>query len=329
MKNRNIKILLISVIILSTFTYIINSKIDEQNQEKFRLFIPSLKQSINDINQINIRKTNNEQILLEKINDHWKVSGKWEYPANYQLINKLLISLVEAKIIEEKTSDQRLYNRLGVEDLSLDNNDSTEITFKGEGIKYTIIYGHTNQNKNRYVRISGTTASWLIDQNPDIPEDTTNWLNKTITDIDSSKIMQVMIPQLDKSNIIIKKESEESADFKIDNVPLDRELSYPTIINSVGSFLSNLELEDIRPATENAQLIFTEFQTFKGLTIKVKLMPKENENWISISFEKKEGYKPELEKIKIPSNEWEYKISEYKANLLNKSMEDFLEPLIE
>ncbi|HUD97545.1 MAG TPA: hypothetical protein VMO24_08375, partial [Woeseiaceae bacterium] len=137
----------------------------------------------------------------------------------------------------------------------------------------------------RYARIPEAEQSWLIDQNPVVPQETSDWLVQEIIDLDASRVRSVVIRHSDGESIALRKDSAESAGFEVDGIPSGRELSYPTVANSIAGALDNLTLEDVRasPATGLSATTTTTFTTFDGLQVEVVSGTVDEQPWLSIN----------------------------------------------
>jgi len=67
-------------------------------------------------------------VTLRKSGERWTVAERADYPADTSKLRKLLQSLRDAKIVEEKTSDPALFAGIGVEDPAAAGATGAEVT---------------------------------------------------------------------------------------------------------------------------------------------------------------------------------------------------------
>ena len=67
----------------------------------------------NNVSRIVVRTAGDKTVAtLERLENNWVVAERSNYPADVALIRKSLIALAEARVLEEKTSNPELYQRL-------------------------------------------------------------------------------------------------------------------------------------------------------------------------------------------------------------------------
>jgi hypothetical protein len=134
----------------------------------------------------------------------------------------------------------------------------------------------------------------------------------------------VTIRHADGETIAISKEAEEDTGFKVQDIPDGRELSYSTVANGIGGALNDLDLDDVRPAQQVDAAVVTEFETFDGLNITVETIKTDDENWISLAASSADEAGDEAADINGRLTGWQYRVADYKANLLMRRWEDIL-----
>ena len=276
MNSRSVKILAVVVIVLFGLLFALNREDRRDPRDGSDLLFPDLKARLNDLTQVTVTDAD-ETITLkregEAENAHWIVPERAGYSADTGKLRTLLVALADAKKVEQKTSDPELYERLGVADPREDGGEGVLVT-AGEGDASTsLILGDSAQQDFRYARVPEQVESWLIDQNPVLPEDSAGWLLSEIVNIESSRIRSVLIRHSDDEVVGIHKENSDDTNFEVENIPEGRELTYPSVANGIAGALSNLTLEDVRKPTEDAEASATaEFTTFDGLAIRLSVV---------------------------------------------------------
>jgi len=247
--------------------------------------VPGLEEALGDIERVTIVKADNATVAtLEKRPESWVVADKHGYTADAAKLRQALTALGEAKILEQKTANAELYDRLGVEDVSATGAAGISIAATAPGRELpTVILGNAEGSGYRYARRAGEAQSFLIDRNPDVPRAAAQWVDSVIVDVRGERVREVTITHPDGEVVRLSKESPELANFDVAGVPDGRELSYPGVANVVGSALRELNLEDLEPATEAPEeATIVAYRTFDGLVVRVTGIERNDESWITL-----------------------------------------------
>lgn len=328
MNARNVKILAAVVVIFVAVLLILDQG-RSPNAVNTRL-LPDLRSHINDVTALIIR-SGSETVTVAQAGDIWSVRERSNYAADIGKLRQLLLALAEARVVERKTSNPEKYHLIGVNDPADDDSESVEFTIKGDGVEQVLILGKSTLGDYRYARASGEAQSVLIDKNPDVPGDAGGWLAQAILDISADRVQRVTIAHVDGEEIRIEKESQETGDFQVINIPDGRELSYPSVANGISGALDELSLSDVRKAPANKMTpdVLTTFRTFDGLIVEAAIIQDGESSWVSIMVSngaadgdpETDG---EAERINQRVSGWQYAIPDYKANLLKRHFEDIL-----
>src|SRR5260221_4360302 len=68
------------------------------------------------------------KIVLQRRGDRWVVPEKADYPARGDGVRKLLVALAELETVEAKTRNAELYNRLNLQDPSVEGSKAVQVT---------------------------------------------------------------------------------------------------------------------------------------------------------------------------------------------------------
>jgi hypothetical protein len=199
-------------------------------------------------------------------------------------LRRVLLAIAEARKVEQKTANPGLYDRLGVQHPAEDGGDGVLIEASAPEFGFSLILGNAAQGDYRYARIPAEEQSWLIDRNPDVPGEIAGWLRSDIVDIGSARFRSVEIRHADGETIRLGKEDRQAGTFTVEGIPEGRELSYPTVVNSIAGALGNLALEDVAPVGEEGLAAATRvtFVTFDGLQVDVETGEIDEETWITV-----------------------------------------------
>jgi hypothetical protein len=325
MNSNTLRLLGFIVATLIVALLLIESGDDSELPEAGTLLLPGMRDVANDIDRVNIVRANEEPLLLSREAGQWVVPARDNYPAKIDSIRQVLLAMTDAKAVEAKTANPELYGRLGVDRPDQDLSKGVLVTATAGDAEFSLIFGNVAQSSFRYARVADQDQSWLIDQNPDIPANAGDWLVADIIDIDAAEVSSVSITHPDGESISISKNAREDANFEVADIPEGRELSYSTVANGIGGALNDLDLDDVRAATGQDEVgVITEFTTFDGMTITATTSRIDGESWVSLIIDAGDAPGDEATAMAAKVAGWQYRIAEYKANLLARRWEDIL-----
>lgn len=322
--------------------------------------VPGLKDRINDITTITVTGTGDvESVSITRDGDGWQVKEKDGYSADVGELRKVLIALADARKLEQKTANPERFAQLGV--AGPEAGSGTLIEISGDGFRYAVIVGNAAQTKYRYVRMADEEQSWLIDQNPDVPDNAAGWLASGLLDIEAARVRSVSIRHADGETIRLEKQSPEDSNYTVLDIPEGRELSYATVANGIAGVLKGLTLEDARRSDAGDPDATSVFTTFDGLEITARRYRDGDTSWVALAAKTVPPVEPaeseeapataaedngeaadvpassaaeepadtvsaeeEANSINARHAGWQYRIPDYKANLLTRRWADVL-----
>lgn len=251
------------------------------------LLIPALADRLDAVGQVLIEGAGPARLVtLDRGDDGWSVAEEDGYPADSKKLNALLIALSEARIVEEKTSNPDFYSRLGVEDIADEDAGSLELTLVADDDRFSVLLGDAYGNDERYARLPDSAQSVLVNQNPDVSRDPSDWVLKQIVSVAGKRVQRVEIMHSDGERLVIRKDSPDETNFTVEAVPEGRELQYASIGNVSGTVLQDLRLDEVarqaddRPEPE----VVTKFWTFDGLVVTATATRVDDENpWLTFN----------------------------------------------
>jgi hypothetical protein len=239
-----------------------------------KLLLPDLKAQLNDISRITVITAGRKvAATLERRQDQWVVAERGAYPADLGKIRTNLIALAEARIVEEKTSNPELYNKLGVDDIDKETASGVQLDITAGDKTTSVIIGQTGVGggDRAYARVAGAATSWMVSGQFNLARDATDWLDREIVDIGSARVHAVTISHPQGAPLRVEKASRQAVNFEVKNIPAGRELSFSTVGNSIGGALSSLTLDNVTTADSfnpgDAKPVVARFETFDGLII--------------------------------------------------------------
>jgi hypothetical protein len=325
MNSQTLKLIGAIVIVLIAALLFLEMRDQAVSGEDDTLLFPGFKKHVNEIDTVSIRYPGDtEPVVLGNASGRWTVSSRDDYPADTAKVRAVLLAMAEAKIVEPKTANPDLHSRLGLTSPDTEGSKGVLVSATINETRFELVFGNVAQSSYRYARIPDQPQTWLIDQNPDIPDSAGDWLLNDLLDIDQTRVRQATITHADGETIHIRRKSPDDSTFVVSEIPAGRELSYATVANGIAGVLSNLKLEDARRSEELADAVTIEFETFDGLSVTVKTARNEDKAWIAIAATSTAEDNAEASSINARVAGWQYRVADHKANLLTRHWDDIL-----
>ena len=258
------------------------------------LLLPDLGEDLDRITEVSVIGAGSQPVatLTRGEDGGWSVAEKDSYPADVEKVRQTLIGLAEARIVEPKTANPDFYDRLGVEGVEDGAAGGVAVMLTGADSPVHVIVGDSEGTSQVYVRETDQAQSFLVDRNPDVGSETTDWLATEILAIPGSRMARVTVTHPDGETVTVSKADSEQSNFDLEAMPPGRELQYASVANVMGNVLSNLNLQDVEPRTATDEPVtVTEFVTFDGLAITAESLEREDEPWVAFRAE----YRPPAE----------------------------------
>ncbi|MDW3094454.1 MAG: DUF4340 domain-containing protein [Gammaproteobacteria bacterium] len=338
MNTKSLAILIIFLLVGAGVYFFSTAKNSINTSESINSeIIPALQPALNDIAELQVIGAGSQVLsTLLRSDSGWLVKERNQYPADISKIRSALLSLAEAKIVEQKTSNPELYNKLGVE--SIEQSDA-------QGIKAVVRYGaQTSElivgkpgpqiNKSRYVRIAGKETSWLIDRKIDLKHQPDYWLRKDILSIEPSEVAAVTILLGDNSKLDIKSTQEEEK-FEVTNLTDPNSQVIEAELHQVTNALSSFQLLDVAKSAdfEDAKpTMNVKYQLKTGVDINIAAYELEKDHYAALNIrlsshineEQKSKAEEYIDKLTQLTSGWVYKIPNVTYESMNKREADVL-----
>lgn len=335
-KSKIIIIFFIALVISATAWKVSIDNKPQSEIMKTSLF-PALIDSVNEITEVTIEDRRFKSIL-KKIDGVWYLHNKDNYPASTSGIKQLALELSNLKILEAKTSSVEKYAKLGVNNLSVEGSQASQITVSTSEKKLvSLLIGLSPKGAKkakRYIRLTDETAAQLVAGQITASTNPIEWLDPQIIDLDSKSIKRLTIDVPEEKKIVISKNTESEDFFTLQDIPESFEMKSKTIVSSIPAILIDLRLNDVISANavtdlEPAQK--TTVTTFSGLEILLTDYIWENKHYTVfeayLGKDKKELPNSMIEKINNKVRGWAYEIPAYKRRMINRKFDDLIQAI--
>lgn len=264
------------------------------NPDRGRKVFPELMSKINDVKEI-VVSANSGTATMSRDGETWVVKEKSGYPADMGKVRELLIGLGELEIIEAKTKNPELYDKLGLQDVTEEGSLSNGVTIKGEGgvTLADAVIGTRRPAKGDssldelYYRHPGHPQTWLAIGNLKIEPIPGEWVNKTIYEVETKRVKAVQITHPDGTIVELEKDQPDDSDYHVVNLPKKSKIQSQFTVNNMVSTLAVLRLDDVKSAkdlsSKGKKVVTAVFETFDGLEGTVKIWKDGEQHYITAS----------------------------------------------
>jgi hypothetical protein len=286
MTSRKLSILaLVAVIAVIAGVWLASRQTSPPSVESAALY-PDLKSELASITALRIVKPGGQPALEVKRSDNgWTVAERHNYPADDAKLRKLITSLTEAKVLEEKTSNPESYKALGVEDVSDAAAGGVQIELDGPKQPIKLIVGKQAQGAQaQYVRRAGEPKSWLVNKSIDTSSSADQWLRKDVIDVSADRVQSAEVTVGKSKPYSAIKKARADADFTVEGLPKGKALSSPSAADNFATALAGLTLSDVQSASEmtDPPSARATIKTFDGLVTEVTGWQKDNKHYVAL-----------------------------------------------
>jgi len=291
--TKNIAILAVITLVLVIIAAQFNSTAQKpQENQVGQAFFPDLAGKLNQVDNIHIQ-TASEEFKVQKTGEVWGLASSHQYPAEMEQVSKILNGMSSFVLLEPKTANPDLHERLELSDLSATGAKSTLVELKqGDTQVASLLLGKSqsakadNTRTEFYVRKPGEAQTWLVMGTLNYFSKTAKeWLDKSISNMSSSAIREVQITRKEAEPVRIFKHKAEDADYQLADLPADAQISEMYKLHNLARSLEGLNLDDVVPATGfefGDDVVQVVFNRFDGLEVVARAVEKESKYYLHL-----------------------------------------------
>lgn len=321
MKLKSFIILVVICCVLAGAAYLMLQK-ESPRQKGVKMGELLLKDfPVNDVADIAIT-TPDETIHLQRGEKIWEVKNRYGYPANFTKIADFVNKFKETKIGRTFPASEDTLSRLALklpDDKKIPaDQKGTRVIFKNKDGKaiQDILLGKARETDSggggHYIKKLSDSTVYVVDQDfKYLDKKVSDWLEKTILDINADDIEQVVCvdPSVEKPIYTLKRPEKNKPPEFIE--PADAAAGKKiknTAINSLFGFLSNLRLDDVidpsatEPPAQKGKNFIYKFRQFNGTVYSILAKQVEEKGSPNYYMKIKIGYEKPPEKKDLPEN---------------------------
>jgi hypothetical protein len=280
--------------------------------------LPSLAGELNTVTALSVRKGGTAPtVTLHKQGEPWTVAERADYPADVPKLRKLLLSLSEARIREEKTSNPENYSIIGVEDPAQPGATGAQIEVTAQDGKHAVIVGKSAGEGN-FVRRAAEKTSYAVEPGISFEAEPRYWIDTHLLDIAADKIQRVETKPATGAAYAVHRVADK---FVLEGVPSGRQAADPQTLAPSPAHFSNLNIEDVaaagdidfsKPSSVTVTLTDGSVITFTGAIIGDK-------RWIQVTA-------PKDASLSAKTNGRAFEIAAYRYDGIFRALEQLLVP---
>ncbi|HEX4241018.1 MAG TPA: DUF4340 domain-containing protein [Steroidobacteraceae bacterium] len=192
-RQRFLWLLVAAVVVLTAALFWSAQRNASSTSEVGGALLPKLAQNANGITEISVRHDSTApNVTLRNQGGTWTVEQRADYPADVSKVRKLVASLTDAKIIEQKTSDPSKFPVIGVEDPSGATAAGTEIGWAAPDGKHSVIIGKSAGEGN-FARRGGENVSYTVEPSISVETEPKYWIEPQLVDIPTTSIQGIEV----------------------------------------------------------------------------------------------------------------------------------------
>ncbi|MDX1486948.1 MAG: DUF4340 domain-containing protein [Acidiferrobacterales bacterium] len=278
--TRALTILAVATVLVALTAIVARQQTTSIPTQDEKLF-PELLTQLNETAEI-IGTSNEGTFTLLANEGRWLIKERRGYPADANKVHQLLIGLSQLRRVEPKTRNPELYAKIGVEDVTVEGAKSLRITLKstdGRVLADLLLgnrrLGKANLNLHEYfVRLAGEPQSWLVEGKIPDEKSVLSWLDQRVLDLNADRVREVQVVHPDGHKVVVRRKDPSVADYELVGLPKGAEIESAYAVNSIGNTLTNLTLDDVKPAADvsfdGKGPLTAELSTFDGLRVNMQ-----------------------------------------------------------
>ena len=273
---------------------------DEKNTGRGAV-LPGLKQALESASELTIDSAGSTVSVVKK-DGRWVVGQLSGYPADFKTVSTILNTLADEQIAEVKTARPENHTKLG---LSADGEEQGVKIVVLANKPFGLVIGKDAPARGSFVRRTDEDQVFLTETTLDVSTEAMDYVDDVFINIESSEVKSVEVITVDSTLRAVR---DEDGEMRISDLPEGAELRYATVADSLARMFVNLRFTDVVPFEPGhfnepgkTSVSYGDDQTRTIYSEKI-----DGSYWAYID------------------EDWQFEISEFTFDELNKSLSDML-----
>ena len=339
-RRRNLAVLAAIALVLVIAAFFALSAQEAQLAPRYtpHEFFPGLAGEVRQVAHIRIQSRANGIIdVVLKPEKGLALPSHGDYHASFEQWQHTLVGLASLQALEPKTARPEWYSAIGVQAPNHGGNGVRITAFDDKGhvmadliAGKSVDIGDPSGSVGLFVRRPGEAQSWLAQSYFEPKSNPADWLDKTVMDIDRSRIRETDVEPASGPSFSVKRDKLNQPDFTLAELPRGRELAFPNATDGIAAAATDFSFDDVKPAKDlnfsGAAHIVT--HTFDGLNVAIDVIKVNGVYWAQISAQAaKPAAEKEAREINAHASGWAYKLAAYKGQQFMTTLDSLLKPL--
>lgn len=321
MSQRRFLLLLAGAIVALAFALLFSGRHDRSRDAQGSLLLPTLGEDLNGVSAVTIRKGSAKPaVSLRRAAEQWTVAELDDYPADVVKLRRLLQTLGEARLTEQKTSNPANYALIGVDDPANEGAAGSEISIAAPHGTVSLIIGKPSGGGN-FVRFADAATSYVAEPGISFETEPRYWFDTRLLDIPVATLQSIAIQPADGPAYVLRRTSAAADAFALESIPAARTAADSKILAPSPTAFANLAADDVaavnsidfsKPSIAVLTLADGDAVTLTGASVGEK-------RWISVAAAKDAALRA---KVKGRA----YLIARYRYDAIFRPLENLLVP---
>ena len=308
---------------------------------------PGLLDKVDSVTKVIVNDKDREIVVIRSKGGNWKVPASDGYSASVSQTQKSILQLAQLTYLEKKTTNEKRYERLHLEDLKRADSQARRIRLFDDGgaVLADLIVGKKRYDlpgtiaEGAYVRKPTEQQTWLVSGEIDVEVELKTWLRNEILNIREEDVLRAEIRHPDGEVVRISKENPSNRNFTLHDIPKDKKLRYDSDPDNIANVVENLEMLDARKVgkidfADNSTVSGT-YSSRSGLIAVISAVKVGEDDWVKVELAAKlDAPMPEkkgqdsaaeiAKRVTDRTDGWAFKVPGFKAERLRRSMKEML-----
>ncbi len=290
------------------------------------LAFPALAQRLGAAARIEVRRHDGALEIIRR-GDLWVLPSKGDYPIRQEKLRELLTGLTELRLMEPRTGNPELFDRLGLEDPLRAGATSTLLRVldaQGTALVELVIGRRRvrtqgNVPESAYVRRPNENQAWLAEGRIPVDADPQLWLDRDIANLPRERVQRVVVARTGEAALMLTHSGQPDGKLGI-TAPTDAPPADDISLDEVARSFEFLTFLDVRREADapGEALGETRFELTDRLAIIARPRKQGDDIWVGLAAEGDD----EAARLNARWRGWVYQIGQWKEKALIPRLED-------
>jgi len=215
------------------------------------LLFPGLAQRLDRVASVEFRR-GEAKLALRRQGEVWVLPAMADYPARSDRVRETLTGLTELRLVEARTADPALYDRLGVEDPTQPGTTAVLLRLldsQGSAIAEVILGRRRMRTQGGlpeavFIRRPNEAQSWLAEGRVLSDTDANLWVDRDIANLPASTLRQVLVQRAGEPELTLGAKDGQLAPIPPVAAALD-----PVALDEIARAFEVLTFTEVKPAS--------------------------------------------------------------------------------